>query len=157
VAAGYERLGIEDSIPDTTTLWLYREKLAKAGLIEELFELRRAHHPENSRSSRVRRQLAAKNLIVRGALLIFLVRSGAARWRFAAQHDWAVRLRARCEGGIDREGEGLLPVRCPPTALSLSLIKGLRHVPLAALGQGPCAIDIRYMSPPEWGSSSDPG
>jgi hypothetical protein len=32
------RLGIEDSIPDATTLWLFREKLAKAGLIEKLFE-----------------------------------------------------------------------------------------------------------------------
>jgi hypothetical protein len=28
------RLSIEDSIPDATTLWLFREKLAKAGLIE---------------------------------------------------------------------------------------------------------------------------
>jgi hypothetical protein len=26
------RLGIEDRIPDGTTLWLFREKLAKAGL-----------------------------------------------------------------------------------------------------------------------------
>ena len=32
------RLGIEDSIPDATTLWLFREKLAKAGLIEKLFD-----------------------------------------------------------------------------------------------------------------------
>jgi len=32
------RLGIEDSIPDGTTLWLFRETLAKAGLIEKLFE-----------------------------------------------------------------------------------------------------------------------
>ena len=32
------RLGIEDSIPDATTLWLYREKLAQAGLIEKLFD-----------------------------------------------------------------------------------------------------------------------
>lgn len=30
-------LGIEDRIPDGTTLWLFREKLAKAGLIEKLF------------------------------------------------------------------------------------------------------------------------
>jgi IS5 family transposase len=29
------RLGIEDSIRDATTLWLFREKLAKAGLIEK--------------------------------------------------------------------------------------------------------------------------
>src|SRR5512133_1701586 len=27
-----------DSIPDATTLWLFREKLAKAGLIEKLFD-----------------------------------------------------------------------------------------------------------------------
>ena len=32
------RLGIEDSIPDATTLWLFREKLAKAGVIEKLFD-----------------------------------------------------------------------------------------------------------------------
>ena len=31
------RLGIEDSIPDGTTLWLFREALTKAGLIEKLF------------------------------------------------------------------------------------------------------------------------
>jgi hypothetical protein len=32
-------LGIEDSIPDATTLWLFREKLAKAGLIEKLLSV----------------------------------------------------------------------------------------------------------------------
>jgi transposase, IS5 family len=32
------RLGIEDSVPDGTTLWLFRETLGKAGLIEKLFE-----------------------------------------------------------------------------------------------------------------------
>src|SRR3954464_7056933 len=31
-------LAIEDSIPDATTLWLFREKLARAGLIEQLFD-----------------------------------------------------------------------------------------------------------------------
>ncbi len=30
--------GIEDCIPDGTTLWLFREKLAKAGVIEKLFD-----------------------------------------------------------------------------------------------------------------------
>ena len=50
------RLGIEDSIPDGTTLWLFRETLAKAGLIEKLFEhfwpafgsegLRRSRRPD---------------------------------------------------------------------------------------------------------------
>jgi len=31
------RLKIEDGVPDATTLWLFREKLAKAGLVDELF------------------------------------------------------------------------------------------------------------------------
>lgn len=31
------KLGLEDRIPDATTLWLFREKLAKAGLIDKLF------------------------------------------------------------------------------------------------------------------------
>lgn len=32
------QLGIEDSIPDGTTLWLFREALAKTGLVAKLFE-----------------------------------------------------------------------------------------------------------------------
>src|SRR5215217_5758503 len=30
-------LGLEDRVPDATTVWLYREKLAQAGLVEALF------------------------------------------------------------------------------------------------------------------------
>jgi IS5 family transposase len=30
-------LGLEDAVPDATTLWLYREALAQAGAVEELF------------------------------------------------------------------------------------------------------------------------
>ena len=33
-----EGIALEDGIPDATTLWLFREKLAKAGLIEMLFQ-----------------------------------------------------------------------------------------------------------------------
>jgi transposase, IS5 family len=32
-------LGLEDAVPDAKTLWLYREALAKAGAVEELFDL----------------------------------------------------------------------------------------------------------------------
>ena len=32
-------LGIEDTVPDAKTMWLYREALAKAGAVEELFDL----------------------------------------------------------------------------------------------------------------------
>jgi transposase, IS5 family len=50
-------LGIEDGIPDGTTLWLFRETLAKAGLVEKLFE-RFGHH------------LEAKGYIARGGQMI---------------------------------------------------------------------------------------
>src|SRR5258708_14263849 len=51
------RLGIEDSIPDATTLWLFREKLAKAGLIEKLFE-------------RFDQHLAAQGYMARGGQMV---------------------------------------------------------------------------------------
>src|SRR4030081_445603 len=50
-------LAIEDTSPDATTLWLFREKLAKAGLIEKLFE-------------RFDQHLAAKGYIARGGQII---------------------------------------------------------------------------------------
>src|ERR1700716_96697 len=37
------QLGIQNRIPDGTTLWLFREKLAAAGLIEKLFDLFHQH------------------------------------------------------------------------------------------------------------------
>src|SRR3982750_1150789 len=36
-------LGLADRAPDATTVWLYREKLAQAGLVEALFEAFDAH------------------------------------------------------------------------------------------------------------------
>src|SRR3974377_488488 len=50
-------LGIEDGIPDGTMLWLFRETLAKAGLIEKLFE-------------RFGQHLEAKGYIARGGQMI---------------------------------------------------------------------------------------
>ena len=50
-------LGLEDGIPDATTLWLFREKLAKAGLIEKLFE-------------RFDQHLAAQGYLARGGQMI---------------------------------------------------------------------------------------
>src|SRR3984893_2427641 len=50
-------LGIEDGIPDGTTLWLFREKLAKAGLIEKLFE-------------QFGRHLEARGYIARGGQMV---------------------------------------------------------------------------------------
>jgi IS5 family transposase len=50
-------LGFEDGIPDGTTLWLFREKLAKAGLIEKLF-------------ARFSQHLEAKGFIARGGQMV---------------------------------------------------------------------------------------
>jgi IS5 family transposase len=50
-------LGIEDGIPDGTTLWLFGETLAKAGLIEKLFE-------------RFGQHLEAKGYITRGGQMV---------------------------------------------------------------------------------------
>jgi IS5 family transposase len=55
--ARFLRLGIEDGIPDATTLWLFREKLAKASLIERLFE-------------RFDQHLAAQGYMARGGQMI---------------------------------------------------------------------------------------
>jgi IS5 family transposase len=49
--------GIEGRIPDATTLWLFREKLAKAGLIEKLFQ-------------RFDQHLEAKGYIARGGQMV---------------------------------------------------------------------------------------
>jgi IS5 family transposase len=51
------RLGIEDGIPDATTLWLFREKLAKASLVEKLFE-------------RFDQHLAAQGYMARGGQMV---------------------------------------------------------------------------------------
>lgn len=50
-------LGIEDGVPDATTLWLFREKLAKAGLVETLFQRFSMH-------------LEAKGYIARGGQMV---------------------------------------------------------------------------------------
>ena len=50
-------LGSEDGIPDGTTLWLFREKLARAGLIEKLFD-------------RFDRHLKAQGYVARGGQMV---------------------------------------------------------------------------------------
>src|SRR5438309_1695937 len=51
------KLGIESRIPDGTTLWLFREKLAEAGLIEKLFD-------------RFDQHLGAQGYIARGGQIV---------------------------------------------------------------------------------------
>jgi len=50
-------LGLEDTVPDATTVWLFREALAKAGLVKTLFD-------------RFHRHLDAKGYIARGGQIV---------------------------------------------------------------------------------------
>jgi transposase, IS5 family len=50
-------LGLEDSVPDATTVWLFREALAKAGLVKTLFD-------------RFNRHLDAKGYFARGGQIV---------------------------------------------------------------------------------------
>jgi len=50
-------LGLEDPVPDATTIWLFREELAKAGVIEELFDT-------------FTHQLDARGFIARGGQMV---------------------------------------------------------------------------------------
>jgi transposase, IS5 family len=50
-------LGLEDTVPDATTVWLFREALAKAGLVKTLFE-------------RFNRHLDAKGYIARSGQIV---------------------------------------------------------------------------------------
>src|SRR5262245_42082368 len=62
-------LGLEDGVPDATTVWLFREALAKAGLVKTLFE-------------RFNRHLDAKGYIARGGQIIDgAVSSNSSGWR----------------------------------------------------------------------------
>jgi IS5 family transposase len=81
------RLGVEDSIPDATTLWLFREKLATAGLIETLFD-------------RFDRHLAAKGYIARGGQLIDATIVPVPKQRNSRDENETVRA-----GGTPREWE----------------------------------------------------
>lgn len=49
-------LGLEDRVPDATTLWLYREALSRAGMVAQLFAEIEADLAEVGRESRIHRR-----------------------------------------------------------------------------------------------------
>ena len=85
------RLGIEDRIPDGTTLWLFGEKLAKAGLMEKLFD-------------RFDRHLGAKGYIARAGKS-----SMPASWRCPHSATRAMRTRPSRAAGRPRVGRRSRP------------------------------------------------
>ena len=72
------RLGIEDCIPDGTTLWLFREKLAKAGMIEKLFD-------------RFDQHLGAQGYIARGGQIVDATIVAVPRQRNTREENEAVK------------------------------------------------------------------
>ena len=76
------RLGIEDRIPDGTTLWLFREKLAEAGLIEKLFD-------------RFDQHLDAKGYIARGGQIVDATIVAVPRQRNTREENEAVKAGSR--------------------------------------------------------------
>jgi IS5 family transposase len=73
------RLGIEDRIPDGTTLWLFREKLAKAGLIEKLFD-------------RFDQHLGAQGYIARGGQIVDATIVAVPRQRNTREENEAIKV-----------------------------------------------------------------
>jgi IS5 family transposase len=84
-------LGLEDSIPDGTTLWLFREKLARAGLIEKLF-------------ARFGHYLEAKGYIARGGQMVDATIVPVPKTRNTKEENDAVKEPAKGQGcALDQE------------------------------------------------------
>ena len=71
-------LGLEDPVPDATTVWLFREALARAGLIEKLFALFGQH-------------LQARGYIARGGQIIDASIVAAPRQRNTREENEAIK------------------------------------------------------------------
>jgi transposase, IS5 family len=72
------RLGLEDAVPDATTVWLFREALAKVGLVKKLFE-------------RFDRYLDAKGYIARGGQIVDATIVSAPKQRNTREENEAVK------------------------------------------------------------------
>jgi IS5 family transposase len=82
-------LGLEDAVPDATTVWLFREALAKAGLVKTLFE-------------RFNRHLDAKGYIARGGQIIDATIIGAPKQRNTREENEAIKAGQTPEGWKDK-------------------------------------------------------
>ena len=96
-------LGIEDRIPDGTTLWPFREKLAKAGLIEKLF-------------GQFGRYLEARGYIARGGQMVDATIVPVPRQRNSREDNEAMKAARRPRNGrrnprkTGKDSSRLLPV-----------------------------------------------
>jgi IS5 family transposase len=82
-------LGLEDEVPDATTVWLFREALATAGLIEELF-------------ARFGQHLQAKGYIARGGQIIDASIVAAPRQRNTREENEAIKAGETPQGWTEK-------------------------------------------------------
>ena len=82
-------LGLEDTVPDATTVWLFREALAKAGLVKTLFE-------------RFDRHLDAKGYIARGGQIVDATIVSAPKQRNSREENEAIKAGETPEGWEDQ-------------------------------------------------------
>jgi transposase, IS5 family len=78
-------LGLEDAVPDATTIWLFREALAEAGLIDKLFE-------------RFGQHLEAKGYIARGGQIVDATIVSAPKQRNTRDENEAIKAGRTPEG-----------------------------------------------------------
>jgi IS5 family transposase len=82
-------LGLEDEVPDATTVWLFREALVQAGLIEKLFALFGQH-------------LQAKGYIARGGQIIDASIVAAPRQRNTREENEAIKAGETPQGWAEK-------------------------------------------------------
>jgi transposase, IS5 family len=78
-------LGLEDTVPDATTVWLFREALAKAGLVKTLFD-------------RFNHYLDAKGYIARGGQIVDATIVSAPKQRNTREENEAIKAGETPEG-----------------------------------------------------------
>jgi hypothetical protein len=101
------RLGIEDRVPDGTTLWLFRATLGKAGLIERLFK-------------RFSRHLEAKGYIARGGQMVDATIVPVLKQRNRREENEAVK------AGNPRLRRYIIPTGADPDSSTSDIARGVQ-------------------------------
>jgi IS5 family transposase len=103
-------LGLEDPAPDATTVWLFREALAKAGLVAQLFVLFNQH-------------LEAKGYIARGGQIVDATIVSAPVQHNSRRKNEAIKAGKTPEGWQEKPAnrwDGGVPSGCSSPSLSRS-------------------------------------
>lgn len=85
-------LGLEDPVPDATTVWLFREALVKAGLVEKLFD-------------RFGQHLEAKGYLARGGQIVDATIVAAPRQRNSREESEAIKTGKTPEGWEEKSAK----------------------------------------------------